>query len=356
MTPCRARVYLTQTPYAAQAWGGDGLRRRFREQYEAGTRQPFRLVASAAEADLIVYCEEYQESEGTFAPKLRAERLVAEFPERVFVLSSEDRPLGFLSGIYASMPHSRFNHGRFRSGGYFGEINPLIAQAEHERPDRAPRLLFSFIGARTSRVRATLLKHFASTERWTVRETGNTQFNIGVDDPAKREGQLAYLGTILNSAFVLCPRGFGTSSFRLFETMRLGRAPVILADEWVPPCGPAWPNCSIRVAEHQVAHLPDLLAARAHEADELGRRAREEWERWFAPAVYASRCLEWIHDLQLARHHNESEAFSRWPEVIRQAQMDRVHGGRLRRTLRRLQLRCPLSRHYVPTRAPHSRQ
>jgi len=333
----RAKVFLTQTPYANQLWGGDGLAARFRRDYEAGSRQHFALVDNPREADLILYCEDYQETEQTFAPKLRAEPAVAEFPEKVFVLSSEDRPLGFLPGLYVSMPRARFDDQRFRTSAYYGSINPLIRDAEKERDTISPRWLFSFIGAHTAAVRNALFKTFRTTERWWIQETGNAQYNIGVDDPAKKAGQTSYLRTMLESQFVLCPRGFGTSSFRLFESMRLGRVPVILADEWVAPIGPAWPDFSLRLAEHSIEQLPALLASRAADAAEMGRLARQEWESWFSPAAYPGRCLEWIHGLQLARTQDEHAQHASWPEKILAAQQEMHGGGRLQRLRRRIQ-------------------
>lgn len=332
-------VFLTQTPYTPQAWGGDGLMRRFRAQYEAGTHRPFALVDDPRRADLIVYCEDYQADEQRYAPRLRAERCVAEFPDRVFVITAEDQPLGFLSGVYVSLPRDRFDPRRHRTGAYFGDINPQITRAESERHDVNPHLLFSFVGARTSAVRGALFAHFASNLHWHVRETGNTQFNINVDDPAKRSGQDAYLRTLLESHFVLCPRGYGTSSFRLFETMRLGRVPVILADDWVEPAGPDWSACAIRIRERDAVRLPDLLAPRLGDAAALGRNARRTWEEWFAPGVYAGRCLEWIHELKQQRRHDEAAAFRRWPRLIEAARTADAGGGRCRRLWRRLRAR-----------------
>jgi len=40
-----------------------------------------------------------------------------------------------------------------------------------------------------------------------------------------------YARLIANSKFVLCPQGVGPSSLRLFETLLMGRAPVIISDE-----------------------------------------------------------------------------------------------------------------------------
>ena len=40
------------------------------------------------------------------------------------------------------------------------------------------------------------------------------------------------------SRFVLCPRGKGTSSIRLYEALAYGCVPVIISDDWVAPAGP----------------------------------------------------------------------------------------------------------------------
>jgi hypothetical protein len=199
---------------------------------------------------------------------------------------------------------------------YFGAINPLIDVAEQEREEVTRRWLFSLVGAPTAPVREALFKKFQTTDRWFIRETSNAAFNIGVDDPAKRAGQADYLCTILESHFVLCPRGYGTGSFRLFETMRLGRAPVIISDDWVPPIGPDWTTCAIFVPERKIARLPDLLCERLPASAELGAEARRQWERWFAPDIFPERCLQAIHELHRQRRHEERAEFARWPAMI----------------------------------------
>src|SRR2546423_4170060 len=50
------------------------------------------------------------------------------------------------------------------------------------------------------------------------------------------------------SKFILCSRGVGTSSVRLFDTMRMGRVPVILSDQWLSRVVPVGKNlvCGFR--------------------------------------------------------------------------------------------------------------
>ena len=44
-----------------------------------------------------------------------------------------------------------------------------------------------------------------------------------------------YVSLILKSRWSLCPRGFGTASFRLYETLMLGMNPVVISDSFVHP-------------------------------------------------------------------------------------------------------------------------
>ena len=79
---------------------------------------------------------------------------------------------------------------------------------------------------------------------------------------------------------------------RLFETMRAGRPPVILADDWVPPDGPAWERFSVRVREEDYRSIPARREALEPEAAAMGRQARQAWEEWFSPAVIFHRVTE----------------------------------------------------------------
>src|ERR1019366_9377897 len=93
---------------------------------------------------------------------------------------------------------------------------------------------------------------------------------------------LNYVELLKTTKFVLCPRGFGTSSWRLFETMKAGRVPVIISDEWVPPAGPDWKKFSIRVPECEIERIPRLLESIEPDAPALARAAVETWDQWYS--------------------------------------------------------------------------
>ena len=47
--------------------------------------------------------------------------------------------------------------------------------------------------------------------------------------------QQKYIETISKSYFSLCPRGFGPTSFRLYESIELGSVPVYISDDFLLP-------------------------------------------------------------------------------------------------------------------------
>jgi hypothetical protein len=68
--------------------------------------------------------------------------------------------------------------------------------------------------------------------------------------------QFDYVVEIVNSRFVTCPRGIGTSTYRLYEALKLGHVEVIMSDDWLPPKAINWNSCSLRNSEEKLIDLP----------------------------------------------------------------------------------------------------
>ena len=83
----------------------------------------------------------------------------------------------------------------------------------------SPDLLFSFVGRGGNRVREEILKLRYS--RSVVRDTSRMDF-FGRNSPQIEFQREEFAETMYRSKFVLCPRGAGTSSYRLFEAMQFG--------------------------------------------------------------------------------------------------------------------------------------
>jgi hypothetical protein len=244
------------------------------------------LVEAPEAADLILFVEHSTDA-GAYFQDVRRHELHRRHPERCYLFCSTDRVIPFLPGVYAGIERRWYRSDWVRSGPYL-----RIGSGQPPVPATAPgeaRYLFSFVGTpHTAPVRSQVVK--LSHPRGLIRSTPVAAANAL--PPAE------YAATLRDSAFVLCPRGGGTATFRLFETMMYGRPPVIIADQWTEPTGPEWASFSVRVPESEVASIPSRLEALESQAPAMGLRARQAWEEWFAPEVLFHRVVEWCLDVQ----------------------------------------------------------
>jgi len=272
-----------------------------------------RLVDDPAEADIILFAEMHIE----FAFEVRRHSCYKSFRDKCFAFAIDDKLIPFLPGVYASMEKSWYSPRRVRSGFYL-----TILENPYTDFDPAPigrDLLYSFVGSViTSPVRAALakLRHPRSVFIDTSKESLPI---LSTGTPEQRAVfWKKYADIASRSKFVLCPRGEGTSSIRLFEMMRMGRAPVILADEWVPPEGPGWEQFSIRIPESEAMNVLQILEKREDEAIALGLKARQEWERWFAPEAVFNTVVDWCLEIKDSRRLPEYLAcLSVYPQIFR---------------------------------------
>jgi hypothetical protein len=285
---------------------------RLKQSAEAGKSQHV-LVDDPAEADLILFAEIHV----IFAYNIRHHPFYRQFRDKVFAFSVDDRLIPMVPGVYASLEKNWYMPGRSRAGFYLFTLeNP------HVGLDAVPverDLLYSFVGSTDTwptRTEIGKLKH----PRGYFMDTAHKSLPILSAGTAEQRDAFwkNYADIARRSKFVLCPRGIGTSSVRLFEMMKMGRAPVILADDWVAPEGPKWNEFSIRVPEAEVMNLPAILEKREGEAIAMGQRARQEWERWFGPEVLFDTVVNWCLDIKKARRLPEFfDRMRAYPQILR---------------------------------------
>ncbi len=298
----RPVVYLALLNETQQVWEGvDNLRRQENIIRAAGGE--FTLAADAAHTDFIVFLESNNFKNWRHIPALLDMELVRAYPEKCYTLNYRANPVDFFPGVYTSLPRAQHQADWSRAGAYYlGNPNPFIT--EYENRPWNPAHLFCFRGAMSHPLRHRLLALGDVSDRKYPVTWVDRWFN---HDEAE---QRSYLQEIVDSAFALCPRGLATSSHRLYEVMRLGRVPVILADDWVPPAGPDWDSFSIRLAEDTLERIPSLLQELVGSAPIMGRKARAAWASWFSPEVVLGRQLAAIHDLSQRRRFLSPPNFS----------------------------------------------
>jgi hypothetical protein len=238
------------------------------------------LVEDPSTADLILFVENAHYRDDPYYRRLRRHPWVREFPDRVFMYNETDRPWCVLPGLYCSMPRRSFDTSRQRAFCYAYTVNPFIAD---DTAATQPDLLFSFLGAPTHKVRRRLYQ--LADPDGLIEDTHSFSLWRALPPDEYEHRNRRYASILARSKFVLCPRGVGTSTYRLFEAMQAGRAPVLVSDQWVEPRGPNWGAFLLRVPEASVDMLPQILRNHEAEAAERGARARRAWDEWFAPDV-----------------------------------------------------------------------
>lgn len=251
------------------------------------------LTEDPEEADLILFTEVGES--GAFAERVRADPLFRRYRKKCFVFDQGDLNYPILPGIYASLHEEHFQPDHTRTGFYFlvGE-NVLV---QHAPATGSEQYLASFIGSFDT---AEVRRQFANfdNKEFLIRDTTNFSKQIRYHgEPAERlHFWNEYAQSIVEAKFSLCPRGASPNSIRLFESMKTGRACIILSDVWHPNDGVDWDSFSFRVPESEVDRIPRLLKENEHRAVVMGENARREWEKWFSPEVVfhhvVEQCLE----------------------------------------------------------------
>ena len=221
------------------------------------------------------------------AHALLEDRTIKAHWNKVFIHSEEARPFRLLPGLYTSLPLGAGDEEIARAIGYPcwtpNAMNLCIDQTAEAPPAREPDLLYSFIGRRSHPVRDRLFEAAHPSGRTLVVDSTNIYRHFVGGAGSDADAQRRYVDIALRSRFALCPRGWATSTLRLYEMMALGVAPVILADRWVAPRGPGWERFALFVPERLAADLPRILSEREDEWRALGDAAFEAFREYFSP-------------------------------------------------------------------------
>lgn len=264
------------------------------------------------QADIILFAE--MGTCGSFAEVVRAHPYYRKFSSKCFLFDSGDTVFTIVPGIYASLPKNKYRADHTRTGFYLYLIeNAFITPCPCTGTEK---YLASFVGSqKTHPVREHLFR--LGRDDIYVKDTSNYSSQITYyGEPAERARFWAeYADALANTKFSLCPRGRGAGSIRLFESMKMGRACVILSDAWQPNGGIHWDDFSIRVPERDVSHIPEILEQHEHRAVEMGVLARKAWEEYFSEKVRFHRVVELCLDMQKS---GRSSRFANRMRLLRQ--------------------------------------
>ncbi|MBS1800796.1 MAG: exostosin family protein [Acidobacteria bacterium] len=242
------------------------------ELHRQASPQRHVLVDDPAEAGLILFVGRWS----FYGDGVVDNPLPRLYPEKTFVYNDDDILAPLLPGVYASATRPRlFRLNRCESQKFIDWPNPNVQPLEAGK-----KYLLSFAGRSSSLLRKRLFRIDFRRPDVFIRDTSH--YDHWEIQPGRDEHQKKYAATIAASRFALCPKGASAGSYRLFEVMEMGVAPVILSDRYILPHGPDWDSFALRVPERRLASLARILDRHAHESEQRGRLAREAYENWFS--------------------------------------------------------------------------
>ena len=241
----------------------------------ADSHAGLRVVDDAQGADVIAVDERYSYKTWTYAQVLLSCPFIQRFGGRIAVLNHDDQARVFLPGLYVSLEQSRPPLVPALPIPYKRDLWK-IEIADFAKSEGG-KYLWTFRGScRTHPVRRKIWAHLHRDPRGAI-DVVDREFHSH-----SKEDQAVFASSLLSGDFSLCPRGFSPSTYRVFESMQLGRCPVVVSDDWLAPAAIDWGACSLRVHEADVGRLAEILESNRGSASELGRNARAEWERRLA--------------------------------------------------------------------------
>ena len=264
-------------------------------------------VLNPDEADALIIHEEVSFKNFRYIKSLLADPIVSKHLAKTFTINFDDCATGLLKGLYSNIPKSRLNANHHIAVPYAEYFNELVFNDQTAEATKQPKYLASWRGnLRSNKIRPTLLKYFRSMSDCIV-EFSDSWLNHPLEEKSN------YISLMLDAKFSLCPAGWAPSSFRIYESMALGRCPVIIADDFTPPKGPNWHDFALFYPQNKLKDLHPFLKEHEPIAKEMGSKAKEAFENYFSaemlPYYYADALIKLINNSRGAS--NDAE-IKRW--------------------------------------------
>lgn len=155
---------------------------------------------------------------------------------------------------------------------------PLVCSSIPETPKQEHKYFASFIGSNTYWVRTDMVRAFRGKDDCLVK-AGNWDINVG------EEKLNNFLDVMSASKFSLCPRGYGTTSFRLYESFQLNTVPVYISDDHALPWSDEldWEEFCVIIDDDHIGDTYDILKSISDDTyNEMLKKGQELYQDYFS--------------------------------------------------------------------------
>lgn len=178
---------------------------------------------------------------------------------------------------------------------------PLICGPIAKQEPKEKTILASFVGSETHNVRNKMIEAVRYEQDFYVSTKGWEQ-EIKIDQLTD------FIESSLKSKFVLCPRGYGATSFRLYEAMQLGAVPVYISDRfWMPWQHELnWHEFCVIIPENSIQNLSNILRSIPDEMyNSMQRKIKEIYNNYFTLEGTCGKILEFLEMIE--RNNDEKQ-------------------------------------------------
>ena len=127
----------------------------------------------------------------------------------------------------------------------------------------------------------------------------------GVDFDRMQMTRLEFVQNLVESDYILCVRGAGNFSYRLYETLCCGRIPVFINTDCVLPYDFAidWSKYCVWVEQTELPSLADKVAEfhrnlSPEDLEDLQHNCRKLWEQWLSPQGFFANFFRHFQTMQ----------------------------------------------------------
>jgi hypothetical protein len=137
-------------------------------------------------------------------------------------------------------------------------INHYIKHKNYKK-----KYLASFVGSSSHELRSRLQKQYKNNTNFFIYNKNN----LGLKD--SMEDVYFFIEKSLESYFILCPRGWSPTSYRLYEAMQLDRVPVYISDNFLLPYENEidWNRMCVLITPNQLNDLEEILKKEIRSGD-----------------------------------------------------------------------------------------
>jgi len=225
-----------------------------------------KIVQNETDADVIIVYNKHLTQKRQFETRLIASTYFRENASRLLIYDECDNPTFIFPGLYVSTDVRNVDS-HVLPIPYFHSRLPIDFNIQEGNRS----ILCSFWGRNSHPIRNSL--YGINVPRYSIIDTSPFDFfdmseSNQVSLITQRE---RYISSLQSSMYSICPRGYGSCSIRLFESLLCGCVPIIISDHYVTPKLLDWNIASIRVSECDVSNIVTIVS---DDSDSYAERAK----------------------------------------------------------------------------------